>query len=78
MKQMNLPERANRRRESALARLLALKTPTGEQQRDIRVLKSRIADSLRDVRTYKKNSATRTKGGQGKQSAQGDKPRRRR
>ncbi len=78
MKQKNLPERINRRRKSALARLLALKAPTGEQKRDIRILKNRITDSLRDVRSYKKMSTTRTKGGQGKQSAQGDKPRRRR
>ncbi len=77
MKQKNLPERVNRRRKKAFARLLKLRTATEEQKKEINTLMWRINDSLRDVRSYKKASTTRTKGGQGKQSAQGDKPRRR-
>ena len=73
MIQKNHPERVNIRRKSAHERLLALDSPTREQEKEIRVLEERITGSCLHVRTYNKGSSTRKPGNQ---SSQGNRPRR--
>lgn len=62
MKQMNHPERKNRRRKQALARLKGMPSRTRAQEVEMRVLESRVSDSLLHVRSYNKKSPTRRKG----------------